>query len=294
MGLPIGAVERETGISKDLLRMWERRYGFPEPARDEQGDRLYSRQQVEKLRLVRRLMDMGFRPGKIINLPMAELLQQVQAHQPRLEAPAPCHELIRVLLGHNPAQVQTFLQTRLHELGLQVFVREFIATCNQLVGEAWMRGELQVYEEHFYSEQINRLLRETLSRMSLPMNPPRVLLTTCPGEMHMLGLLMVEVVLRMANAETLPFGCEMPCSDIASAARKHQVDVVLLSFSSAYEGDVAEQVQTLQSLLPPHTEIWVGGGGCRGLRSHGQLSVLANFNELDQCLNQWRQQRQSH
>ena len=39
MGLPIGAVERETGISKDLLRMWERRYGFPEPARDEQGDR---------------------------------------------------------------------------------------------------------------------------------------------------------------------------------------------------------------------------------------------------------------
>lgn len=108
MGLPIGAVERETGISKDLLRMWERRYGFPEPARDEQGDRLYSRQQVEKLRLVRRLMDMGFRPGKIINLPMAELLQQVQAHQPRLEAPAPCHELIRVLLGHNPAQVQAF------------------------------------------------------------------------------------------------------------------------------------------------------------------------------------------
>ena len=48
-GLPISVVERETGIPKDLLRMWERRYGFPEPARDAQGDRVYPREQVDKL-----------------------------------------------------------------------------------------------------------------------------------------------------------------------------------------------------------------------------------------------------
>lgn len=45
-GLPISVVERETGIPKDLLRMWERRYGFPEPARDAQGDRVYPREQA--------------------------------------------------------------------------------------------------------------------------------------------------------------------------------------------------------------------------------------------------------
>ena len=52
-GLPISVVERETGIPKDLLRMWERRYGFPLPGRDAQGDRVYPRDQVDKLRTVR-------------------------------------------------------------------------------------------------------------------------------------------------------------------------------------------------------------------------------------------------
>ena len=46
----IAAVERETGLSKDVLRMWERRYGFPVPERDANGERLYPAAQVERLR----------------------------------------------------------------------------------------------------------------------------------------------------------------------------------------------------------------------------------------------------
>ncbi len=64
-GLPIAAVERDTGLSKDTLRVWERRYGFPQPTRDANGERVYPSEQVEKLRLLKRLMDQGHRPGKI-------------------------------------------------------------------------------------------------------------------------------------------------------------------------------------------------------------------------------------
>ena len=53
----ISAVERDTGLSKDTLRIWERRYNFPRPLRDEHGDRAYTRGQVEKLRLIKRLLD---------------------------------------------------------------------------------------------------------------------------------------------------------------------------------------------------------------------------------------------
>jgi DNA-binding transcriptional MerR regulator len=55
----IAAVERDTGLSKDVLRMWERRYGFPVPERDANGERLYPADQVERLRLIKRLMDQG-------------------------------------------------------------------------------------------------------------------------------------------------------------------------------------------------------------------------------------------
>ncbi|TXG94449.1 MAG: MerR family transcriptional regulator, partial [Rhodocyclaceae bacterium] len=63
----IAAVERDTGLAKDTLRVWERRYGFPTPARDANGERLYPSAQVERLRLIKRLMDQGFRPGKLVS-----------------------------------------------------------------------------------------------------------------------------------------------------------------------------------------------------------------------------------
>ena len=50
--LTISAVERDTGLSKDTLRMWERRYGFPQPGRDSYGERVYLPEQVEKLRMI--------------------------------------------------------------------------------------------------------------------------------------------------------------------------------------------------------------------------------------------------
>ena len=67
--LSIAAVERDTGLSKDTLRVWERRYGFPAPRRDAIGERAYTLEQVDKLRIVKRLLDAGHRPGRIVPLP---------------------------------------------------------------------------------------------------------------------------------------------------------------------------------------------------------------------------------
>src|SRR5512137_1994659 len=71
--LDISGVERETGLSKDVLRMWERRYGFPKPARDENGERQYAAAEVAKLRAIKRLMDIGMRPGRIVRCTQDEL-----------------------------------------------------------------------------------------------------------------------------------------------------------------------------------------------------------------------------
>src|SRR5512145_2168009 len=71
--LNISAVERETGLSKDVLRMWERRYGFPHPERDDNGERQYTPADIAKLRAVKRLMDVGMRPGRLVAHSLDEL-----------------------------------------------------------------------------------------------------------------------------------------------------------------------------------------------------------------------------
>ena len=70
---PINVVEKETNISKYLLRMWERRYSFPRPARDQKGERIYTSEDIEKLKLVKKLMEEGYRPSKIIDQGLTEL-----------------------------------------------------------------------------------------------------------------------------------------------------------------------------------------------------------------------------
>lgn len=62
----ISAVERDTGIGRDALRIWERRYGYPSPVRGHKGERRYPLSQVQRLQLIRRLLDQGLRPGKIV------------------------------------------------------------------------------------------------------------------------------------------------------------------------------------------------------------------------------------
>ena len=75
----ISEVERDTGLAKETLRVWERRYDFPQPERDEQGERLYPHTQVEQLRIIRRLMDHGFRPGKIVGKNLGQLQEMLDS-----------------------------------------------------------------------------------------------------------------------------------------------------------------------------------------------------------------------
>ena len=71
--LTIRAVERDSGIARDTLRIWERRYGFPEPSRNDKGERVYPEDQLRRLQRIRRLLDQGMRPGKIVALGDIEL-----------------------------------------------------------------------------------------------------------------------------------------------------------------------------------------------------------------------------
>ena len=75
---PISVVEQETGISKELLRMWERRYEFPIPARDTSGNRMYSRAQIDRLQDINKLLAAGYRPGFVVGAKEEKLQQLLQ------------------------------------------------------------------------------------------------------------------------------------------------------------------------------------------------------------------------
>ena len=270
-GFNISAVERDTGLSKDLLRMWERRYGYPRPARDASGERQYSSAEVAKLRAIKRLMDVGMRPGKIVHGSLDELNALADARaRMRKETIAPAMErdFIDALKRHDAATLQHLLIQLVMKQGLQRFVLDTVTPLNRAVGEAWMRGEVQVFEEHLYTEQVNVALRSAINAFPrAAAGEPRVLLTTFPSEQHGMGLLMVEAMLVPEGVHCVSLGTQTPLEDIRRATVAHKAHILALSFSGAFTLRVAvDGLDALRAALPPHVTIWAGGEMTRRIR----------------------------
>ena len=306
----IAEVERETGLGKDTLRVWERRYGFPAPMRDPLGERAYPEDQLQRLRLLKRLLDAGHRPGKVVPLPLVQLQELLGAGVTPARAPG---RSIRVLAASPPltdaevwAQwlaadrtdlIRQALQQQILRQGLGSVVDQLIAPLCVLVGEAWMRGQISVYQEHLFTETLQSVLREAIASVDASgqtlQQRPRVLLTTTPSEQHGLGLLMAECHFALESCLRFVLGTSTPIADIVQAVRQLQIDVLALSFSAyASRRDVLDGLQQLLDQLPEGVEIWVGGAAAaahsralpeavRLMRRPGDVSVQIGV---------WRQQ----
>lgn len=290
-GLTISALERELGIGKDTLRVWERRYGFPTPTRDAKGERRYPPDQVARLKLVRRLLDQGLRPHQVLSLP-PEALEEGARPEPAeggAEAFFPLREIIR---GHDPQALQQALRAVLVRDGLERFVQDTGAPLVQAIGTWWARGELQVFEEHLATEQLQRVLREAVSQVSPGEGRPRVLVTTLPGEPHTLGLLLAEAVMRLDGAQCTPLGAETPESQIVAAARAAASDVVAVSFSAYFApATMRETIARLRAALPAGAELWCGGAGAARLRKPpAGVQVVATLDAIGPQLARWREE----
>ena len=291
--LNISSVERETGLSKDVLRMWERRYGFPKPGRDENGERQYAVADVGKLRAMKRLMDVGARPGRIVTLSLDELNAMADTRSPPRHdqiAPALERDVLTMLQTHDVTALQHTLANLMMRQGLQRFVLDTITPLNRAVGDAWMRGELQVFEEHLYTEQLQVALRTAINAFPRQTGVPRVLLTTLPAEQHGLGLLMVEAMMVPESVQCISLGPQTPLDDIRRAAIAHKVHIVALSFSAAFPlRQATDGLVTLRRQLPQSVTLWAGGEMTRRVRkTMPGVMLIPDLAAIINALRSWR------
>jgi methanogenic corrinoid protein MtbC1 len=300
--LSIAAVERDTGIGKDTLRVWERRYGFPKPGRDVNDQRTYPIAQVEKLRVIKRLIDQGYRPGRIVAQSM-DALQHLSHGEASLQSSQPTSVVaerqdltayIALLQAQKHEEFSLELLKTLSHVGLQSFVTDVVAPLTLLVGDTWARGDLAVHEEHLYTESVSGLMRQAIGAIAKPAQGggPTVLLTTFPQEAHGLGLLMVQTLLALQGCKCVSLGTQTPLHDIAQAAAAYNADVVALSFSLHMNANhVVDGLIELSELLVPSVEVWAGGSApVLRRRQMDRVLVLHDLLSIPEAVKHWRQQ----
>jgi MerR family transcriptional regulator, light-induced transcriptional regulator len=174
--------------------------------------------------------------------------------------------------------------------GLQRFVLETVAPLNRAIGDAWMRGELQIFEEHLYTELLKASLRSAINAFPRQVGTPRVLLTTLPSEQHGLGLLMVEALLAPEGAQCISLGPQTPLEDVRRAALAHSADVVALSFSAAFPvRQATDSLTNLRRHLPSSITLWAGGEMTRRVRKTlPGVVLLPDLASSVNALRSWR------
>jgi DNA-binding transcriptional MerR regulator len=272
--ITIQQLSQELGIGVDTLRVWERRFGFPAPERNTRGHRLYPPAQIDDLRIIKKLQNLGHRPKQLFALTAAQrkaLLNQQQLdgrHQ----------DLQHLVTNVAAAQVEKELRTQLQQRGIEVFILEFAVPLLEVMDRGWLTGELSIAREHLLSDCLATILKEQL--VPRPAGP-RIVFMTLSGERHKLGLLLSAVLFHQQGCNCYLVMEELPVAEVASMVDFFAADAVALSFSIQIAPRQAKQdLAWLRKRLPSHISIIAGGFALRnGLHLPG-ISVCTDLGQI--------------
>jgi len=262
---PLRAVARLTGLSADVIRAWERRYGVVSPVRGPRGARLYSSGEVRRLRLLARSVVTGRSIGDLAALSEEELAALVNgdgdvASTPSADEPDDIIEHVLSAVNRlDTSTLERYLGEALVALGSAEFVRRVVGPLLVQAGELWRTGELSVAEEHFVSGAERNVLSDLLRTRRIATGPT-LPLATPSGERHEFGLLMAALLIADAGFDICYLGVDLPADEIAAAAQRCAAVAIGLGLANAdNRANAVAQVAAIECAMPSHCELWLGG-----------------------------------
>jgi DNA-binding transcriptional MerR regulator/methylmalonyl-CoA mutase cobalamin-binding subunit len=275
---PIKVVCHRTGLTAHVIRVWERRYGLICCQRTDSNRRLYSDEEIDRLRLLKQLTDFGHRISQIACLCLNELYQLHKKESPeRVDAPVPVQDLTHTTPDQCQARCMEAVEnldaltlTRLLDeaclrYGARTTLLRIVSPLVYEVGEAWRKGDLRVSHEHMATNVVRDFIALGARCYPLAADAPEMVITTPIGQCHEVGALLASAVARDLGWRATYLGPSLPAEEIAACAQTRKARAVALSL--VYPSDdpnVPAEITKLRQLLPPSVALLMGGRAAFG------------------------------
>jgi len=219
--LRIGELARRTGVSPELLRAWERRYGLLRPERSSGGYRLYSAEDERRVGKMTGALGRGISAAEAAKLALVETAD-----------PPAARTLVEALIAFDDVGAHAALDRLLSMLTLESVLHDSILPTLRQLGERWQRGEITIGQEHFASNLLRgRMLG--LARGWDRGSGPRALLACPAGEQHDLSLIVFGLALRQHGWRVTYLGADTPLATIDETATALRPDLVVVAAADA-------------------------------------------------------------
>lgn len=266
----IHRVAKLTGLSKDVIRVWERRYGLVKPSRSSNRYREYSDEEVALLRFVKAQMEQGATIGSLAAEGHDPLVARMRIATPvSAEDQKPHERLLDDLVGSLDPLDKAGFERRLNGsvavIPFEEAVQRILLPLQRRVGELWHQGRLNIAVEHYVTKIIQQKLFSVMNQLSVNEFGPRILIACPEGETHEIGAQAVAYIAATRGCHVYYLGPNLPSSDLVIFGDTITPDLILLSLTEVKsEASALQQLKELE-LLATRWPVAVGGQGARAI-----------------------------
>lgn len=281
VGFPIGFVSSQTGLSTHVIRAWERRYNAVAPQRSESRRRLYSQADIDRLVLLKRVIQNGHSISHIAGLEMADLAELVGATtRSRDSMPAKsemptgidphetigsCINAVAMLDGN---ALHKMLQQAALTFSRQAFLGTIVKPLMEAVGQRWSEGSLRIVHGHVASVVVHAQLISMLEPPTgVATQKPCLLIATPAGQLCCLGALAVAVTAQDHGWNPVFLGSNLPAEEIAAAYSILGSQMIALSITCRVNDSfMHDELIRLSDLLNGQCPLVIGGRASHSYR----------------------------
>jgi DNA-binding transcriptional MerR regulator len=289
----IHRVAKLTGLSRDVIRVWERRFNLIKPVRGANRYRNYSDEDVALLRYLKQQQDAGASIGELAQLGREELVKRLRDATPRTNvADSTFDRLLKELLSTLNPLDRVMFEKRLNGavavIPFEEALHGILLPLQEHVGRLWHTNLANVAIEHYVTNQIQQKIFAAMNQLPVAEFGVKVVVACPPGEEHDIAALTVAYRCRVRGCRVYYLGANVPIQALIHFCRNVEPDMTILSFPRPLS-QATEVIRALSEELKPVSGVMVGGHGALAMHdefSQAHIDVLETFGDLDKKLDQ--------
>jgi len=281
----IHRVARLTGLSRDVIRVWERRYGLVKPSRSLNRYREYNDEEVALLRFVKGQIEQGATIGALAAEGRDSLIARMRIATPVSTEEQKPHErllddLMKSLDPLDKAGFERRLNGAVAVIPFEEAIQRILLPLQRRIGELWHQARSNTAVEHYVTKIVQQKVFSVMNQLPVNESGPRILIACPEGETHEIGAQAVAYIAATRGCHVYYLGPNLPNSDLLTFCETITPDLVLLSLTQVKpEATGLQQLKELE-LLATRWSVAVGGQGARAIEDRLRNTKIELLDDL--------------